>query len=840
MMRIAFRVPAAALCLGVTLLSRGAPATHEVIFDHGLLRWKDTGAEVALFGVNYYPPFHWNYADLKGIGADHEQAIRDDLAHFKRLRLDLLRLHVFDREISDRLGNLQENDHLRLLDYLIDQAKRRGIHLVLTPIAWWAVPGRSDGFSDAYPMPRMTTDPVAWACEGRYLEQFLRHTNRYTGLAYGQDAAIVALELINEPQYPPDISDAKVTEYINALAGHVRATGCPKPILYNGWGGHLAAVGQSTVEGCTFGWYPCGLVAGHALRRNFLPAVVDYPDMRSPALAGRAKGVYEFDAADVPGSYLYPAMARAFRCGGAQFAAQFQYDPLPLAPFNKGWQTHYLNLVYAPHKALSFMIAGEAFRRLPRLAEARTYPANNSFGALRAGLPPEFRVSYEEDLSEEVSETAFLHSNTTRTRPPAPEKLERIAGCGSSPVVRYEGTGAYFLDRAASGVWVLQVYPDAVWVNDPYGPDSFDREVSRVYWVPRPMRLSLPELGEGFSVISRGTGGTQTAREGEFTVSPGVWVLARAGTDGHVTGDQDLGFVAPPERAGMKPTIWHEPTPAAVAGKDVTLRVTAAARGAAVVTLQYRMASEKGWRSCRLHSEQPYLHTAKIPQADLQPGELVYHVGLQAEGSLRWFPGGESMPEPKDFGDSSAWLDQHAAYSVPIFATNAPIPLTSGKGPIHVEGQSGHRETVVQGREGPALRVAVPGFGAPPACVSWRVELGERLGPWRDRLAGAKAVRLRVRAAKPGTSAIEVVLLETDGAPWGCNVPLTEVWQDVTVPLENFTHFSHWEGPVGRGGQTDRLRVGDLQAINFCFGAWLFPGRAAEGHGVEIEGVWLE
>ena len=139
------------------------------IFTRVLLRWKDTGEEVALFGVNYYPPFHWNYADLKTIGADHEQTIRGDLAHFKRLRLDLLRLHVFDREISDRQGNLLDNEHLRLLDYLI--ARQSAGHLPGTsPIEWWGVPGPSDGFSDAYPMPRMTTDPAAWAAQGRYLD----------------------------------------------------------------------------------------------------------------------------------------------------------------------------------------------------------------------------------------------------------------------------------------------------------------------------------------------------------------------------------------------------------------------------------------------------------------------------------------------------------------------------------------------------------------------------------------------------------------------------------------------------------------------------------------------
>ena len=50
-------------------------------------------------------------------------------------------------------------------------------------------------------------------------------------------------------------------------------------------------------------------------------------------------------------------MARAFRSGGAQIATQFQYDPLPLAYCNYGWQTHYLNLVFAPGKTISFAIA---------------------------------------------------------------------------------------------------------------------------------------------------------------------------------------------------------------------------------------------------------------------------------------------------------------------------------------------------------------------------------------------------------------------------------------------------------------------------------------------------
>ncbi|MDR9452264.1 MAG: serine/threonine protein kinase, partial [Acidimicrobiia bacterium] len=60
-----------------------------------------------------------------------------------------------------------------------------------------------------------------------------------------------------------------------------------------------------------------------------------------------------FDAADVGGSYMYPAMARSFRTAGLQWATQFAYDPLAIAYANTEYQTHYLNLVYTPNKAIS-------------------------------------------------------------------------------------------------------------------------------------------------------------------------------------------------------------------------------------------------------------------------------------------------------------------------------------------------------------------------------------------------------------------------------------------------------------------------------------------------------
>ena len=62
----------------------------------------------------------------------------------------------------------------------------------------------------------------------------------------------------------------------------------------------------------------------------------------------------------------------------------------------------------------------------------------------------------------------FYYSNTTSTRPKNPATLKHIAGVGSSPVVRYSGTGIYFLDKQDDNTWQLEIYPDIMDIDDPY------------------------------------------------------------------------------------------------------------------------------------------------------------------------------------------------------------------------------------------------------------------------------------------------------------------------------------------------------------------------------------
>ena len=90
-----------------------------------------------LWGVNYYAPFALDYNELTRRGVDPRTAIRDDVAHFRRLGLDLLRVHCFDRQISRRDGSLVDTVHLELLDYLVSVASSNGMRTVITPIAWF-------------------------------------------------------------------------------------------------------------------------------------------------------------------------------------------------------------------------------------------------------------------------------------------------------------------------------------------------------------------------------------------------------------------------------------------------------------------------------------------------------------------------------------------------------------------------------------------------------------------------------------------------------------------------------------------------------------------------------
>lgn len=797
----AFMVLAALIaCYCVPVLA--APELHPITVDaNGVLQFADGAGEVALFGVNYYPPFSIDYAEMKAKGFDHEQAIRDDVKHFARLGLTAIRLHCWDREISDHQGNLIENDHLRLLDLLISECANAGIYTVLTPIAWWNSP-TGGGFSDLYTMHQMTTDPAAREVQCNYLRQFVNHVNQFRKRPYRDDPAVAGFETINEPIYPPGTTDGQVVEYINALVDAIKSTGCRKPVFHSFFCSRETAVGASNADGITFGWYPTGLVAGQMLTGDYLPIVNDYAPMRNPALDGKAKIVYEFDAADVHKPYVYPAMARAFRSGGGQIATQFQYDPMCLAAWNKNWQTHYLNLCYTPGKAISFAIAAEAFRRIPRLSRFGDYPASNRFG--------DFRVSYEEELGELVSEDSFMYSNDTSSVPPAPEKLQRVWGCGSSPVVSYSGTGAYFLDREDRSYWRLQVYPDAVMVADPYSGGG--NEKTRILWQEREMTVRIPELGGEFQVTSVEGGAMQTARESAFKITPGEYVLSRGTAEIHTGARGD--FLAPPS-SDLPPAAFVESAKQWREGYPWNVRASVAGADIRRCNLRLKGPGDQAFSAVPMQEGKAYQFAALVPGESVRGGKTEYYLEVETGDGIWTFPGGKPGARVDEAGVQPAALMQ--------VARDSTVPQVSYSGP---EGKSA-RASFVPGPtdDSTALRIEADAFAEPPSCAGIRWPVTAPGNP-----AAYDAVAFIARGG-PDTTAAEITLVQDDGNAFGYNVPLGEDWGETVVALEKLKPM--WSTTSGAPD------LSQLKEVSVIFGTWLFPHAKDLPHWVEVERIEL-
>lgn len=797
-----------AVWAGVSLAGADRPVRVD---REGVLRWADDNREVALLGVNTYTPFTIDHAEIKRLGVDHRQVIRDDVAHFRRLGFGCIRVHCFERQFSDTEGNLIDNEHLALLDDLIDVCRSNGIYTVLTPIAWWGGGSwtiHTQGFSDVYTMQQLTSDRTTWPIQARFLKQFAEHVNRFTGRRYADDPCVLAFECINEPLYPKDTPDSLVTAYIDTLVDGLRASGTTKPIYYNSWQGRNAATAASRVDGVTCNYYPTGLVAGHELAGPQLGRIRASSLHPDAAIALKSRMAYEFDAADVGASYMYPALAKLFRAEGVQVAAQFQYDALPLADVNRNWQTHHLNLIYTPGKALSMAIAAEVFTRVPRFTPFNVCNEEMAF--------PPFRVSVAEDLAEMITPEAYLHSNTTRTPPPDPAALERVWGCGSSPVIAYGGTGAYFFDRAAPGVWRLQIYPDVFTVADPF---TGTPEVKvKVLPTRHPMTVRLPDLGEAFTVWAVKDPSMKTyatARNGVFEATPGDYFLTGAGhSEKGFTHEirMKLAALAPSFRAPQPaeatiPLVRATLTPQWRAG--VALDVNAEA--ALATNLIARFVSAEGrTHEITLKATAPERSIGRfegtLAGAALTPG--VWGVTFRATG-----PGG-TIEIPAGPGADVNWL-RVAGETSPLMRLpeNPPAVIRNG---IQTTDTAIVMDDVVARA---AIRLAVSDYGEASAAAGYTLPFTSR------ELSATSGNRwgLRIVARGGATGArVEIGFRMKNGQGLGCNLRIGPDWCESVVPAAELAPL--WGLP-----SREAFHWSEVERISVLTGAWLFREGGPEG-----------
>lgn len=827
----------------------------------GILRWVDTGREVTGFGVNYTIPFAHAYRAARAKGLDLKAEIDRDVYQMARLGLDLFRVHVWDCEISDTLGNLLTNEHLDLFDYLLYALGRHGIRAMITPIAYWGngwpdPDEKTPGFSAKYGKEACLTDPEALRAQERYLGQFVSHLNPYTGLAYKNDPNILLIEISNEPHHKG--SPDEVHFFINTLSKAIRDAGCIKPVFYNVTHSiHLAETyANSRIDGGTFQWYPTGLGFQKPLQGNLLPAVETYtlPFDSLFRSQGMARIVYEFDAADMTASYLYPAMARSFRTAGIQLATHFSYDPTCLAPYNTEYNTHYMNLLYAPRKALALMICAEVFRQIPLYAAFGQFPENTQFGA--------FRVDAARDLAEMVTADKFYYTHHTTTVPPNPEKLTHIAGWGHSAVVRYDGTGAYFLDKADDGAWLLEVFPDAVITDNIFGQNRTDLPRSTLLINARTLQVNLPGMQDFVAIRLDSAEAPPAAvvNGAGFRVMPGKYLLL---SDLHLRKDPDsilqklsaLPWAAEsyplPTATLPHPVVLVDSFRTCSAGNDLTLQATVVTRElpSAVNLLFFREGMVENIPMTRVHG---FTYTTTLPGTDVRPGESGYAIAVTQNGITATFPGNYS-------GDAASTNAPRARFPLTIVKAGSPVNLLepdtdlwrlnrpwSSDIDLRVNRDDTAAWFALQIRR--LVRVDEENLRGPRIPdFSLRHAFGDRIAG--QRAAVARARYLVVECSSPLQRPFQVALVQDNGVTLGTLVKPGAGRQAIRIPVRDlkpvalpilprpYPTFLPYFFRADPEGKLDLQRV---EAVVLSFGPGLQPGEYGQTLDWEIGRVYLK
>jgi hypothetical protein len=827
--------------------------------DNGLMRWGHNNEEVKGFGVNYSVPFAHAYRSGQKLNVDLKEAIDKDVYHFSRLGFDLYRIHVWDTEISDEEGNLLQNEHLELFDYLLKKLKERDINFVITPIAYWGngwpEPDEdTPGFSNKYGKAGSLTDPGAIKAQENYLAQFLNHVNPYTGVAYKNEPNLIAFEISNEPHHKGEPDE--VQEFIEKMVSAMKSTGSEKPIFYNvSHSIHLAeSYFDAGIDGGTFQWYPTGLGFQKELEGNLLPNVNDYHIPFNDVIEenNAAKLVYEFDVADVMKSYIYPAMARSFREAGIQIGTHFAYDPTYLAFGNTEYNTHYMNLAYTPQKALSLMIVGEIFHQVPVNGDFGIYPENLEF--------QDFTIDYEKDLAVLNSEEKFIYTNTNDNQPKSLKNLKQVAGFGNSEVVKYEGKGAYFLDKLDDGVWRLEVMPDAILVDNPFGSNSLEKTVAVIKWNKWEMSLDLAGLNENFSLeaLNKDNSFNPEVKGKTFKIRPGTYLLKNKGAEFDITSDINLRFeleeFTPPESTIKQTYVLHEPTKELSENSSAEINAEIVS-DKEIEKVEAWLQNGNTYETIELKNNNAYNYSAEIPESVLKNGFLEYRIIVTTNKGKETFPGEVSgSPEDWDFHSEEVFTTPIVKESKPLYIFAAAededyiVGEWSPENKLVPTDNPGEAEYQVKLEKLFEEDVENP-EAAPIHDYSYRYNFNRKIAGRKAELESKDSLMIKARALTESTDKLQIALVMKNGAAFGTTIDLNQETKTYKIdlsalkpvktvslprPYPSFLPY-YFEHSYERD-----FELKNAEALQFSIGPGIEDNELENPHGVGIISVSLE
>ncbi|XP_002974444.2 mannan endo-1,4-beta-mannosidase 5 [Selaginella moellendorffii] len=248
------------------------------------------------FYINGWNSYWMMSEGVEWLSRSNVRSILDDGAG---MGLNLVRTWAFNDagyHALQRSPGHYDEDVFKALDYVIVEARRRNIRLLLSltnnleafggkgQYVYWARQANADvGYSN----DTFFSDPTIKDYYKSHVKKILTRVNSITGVAYKDEPAIFAWELMNEPRCIIDPSGNTLQTWIEEMSVYVKSLDSK----------HLLTVG---LEGFYNSWSPDSLVAnpghwadflGSDFIRNHLLSTIDfasihaYPDIWMPEVS---------------------------------------------------------------------------------------------------------------------------------------------------------------------------------------------------------------------------------------------------------------------------------------------------------------------------------------------------------------------------------------------------------------------------------------------------------------------------------------------------------------------------------------------------------------------------
>jgi hypothetical protein len=434
---------------------------------------------------------------------------------------------------------------------------------------------------------------------------------------------------------------------------------------------------------------------------------------------------------------------------------------------------------------------------------------------------------------------------------------------GSSSVVNYRGSGAYFLDKVEEGVWRLEVMPDAVYIRDPFERASPKKEVTRIQWTTNPMKVSLPDLGDGFGIQGLNDGNTFTASSSSegFQVKPGTYLLARNGKT-ISPGKNNVGviglreFVAPASFS-KELFLQHEPFTEVTPGKSFIISARVAGIDTGRVSIQVSRLGGGGGggggggqpRIIAMTRKTASDFEAEIPADLLTPGILTYRIILQQGNDYAVFPGNiKSNPFAWDSYNNETYKTFVAAENGRMEIFNATTDRTARIYPGFRRGfQSGYITGEMPGQL--ILRISTTELSGDHV-IGFQHFFADKLKGRITEVNSLEKLVIRARAAGTQPVKAKVTLTNANVESASCYVTLTGSFSDIVVPLNELKADSALLLPrpypgfqslwFKGSGSAATFRVQDAEKIEITIGSDIPATEFNKPYSLEVISAWFQ